>query len=86
MGNDIPVNILVVIIIVFFIYFGLGSGSRLLKKKSFQYIVPPDTIKDKNWFPINFLDYKTYILISNYNSPENVSVLFNDKENLIYSN
>lgn len=52
------------LMILVFIYFGMGPGSRLLKKKSHHYIVPPSGEKDPDWHPIEFSDYSKYIYIN----------------------
>lgn len=39
--------------------------TRLLKKKSYHYIVPPSPEKDKNWHPVDFSKYENFIFINN---------------------
>jgi len=39
--------------------------SRLFKKKSYHYIVPPCPEKDKNWYPVDFSKYECFIFINN---------------------
>lgn len=44
-------------------YFGIGPGSRKLKKKSHHYIVPPLPHNDTDWLPIETSDYQQFIFI-----------------------
>ncbi|WP_146194219.1 hypothetical protein [Brumimicrobium oceani] len=51
------------LLIIVFIYFGIGPGSRLLKKKSHHYIVPPSPENDPDWYPVEHSDYRNFIFI-----------------------
>ena len=55
--------ILPILIILAYLYFRLGPGSRLLKKKSHHYQTPPDPEKDPNWRAINMKDYQFFICL-----------------------
>ena len=57
-----PKFVLAIILALIFLYFGLGPGSRLLKKKSHHHIDPPASTDDPNWIPIEMKDYKSSIL------------------------
>lgn len=50
--------------IVFMIYFVFGPGSRLLKKKSHHYTIPPAAQDDPNWIPIDINDYVKHIYLT----------------------
>jgi len=39
--------------------------TRLLKKKSYHYIVPPVPENDKNWYPVDFSKFECYVFIKN---------------------
>ena len=54
--------ILIAIILFPILYF---RGSRLFKKKSHHYIIPPDPNKDPNWHPIEIAEYHLHIFIRN---------------------
>lgn len=49
-------------------YFRSGPGSRIFKKKSHHYIVPPASEKDPNWIPIEIEEYKKRIFIKDRDS------------------
>lgn len=60
----------VLIIIIFVAVFAVmiflyARISRLFKKKSYHYIVPPIPEKDKKWLPIDFHKYECFIFIKN---------------------
>ena len=57
--------------------------SRLFKKKSHHYIVPPEPENDKNWHPINFSKYECFIFIKNSSEEfiiEKLKNAFSDEE------
>lgn len=58
-----PKTIFPILLVIAIIYFRFGPGSRLLKKKSHHYMVPPACEEDKNWLPIDFEDYHKQIYI-----------------------
>ena len=66
--------------IILFIYFGMGPGSRLFKKKSHHYIVPPTHEKDPDWYPIENPDYMKFI----YFVPNEYNVTSQDVENVSF--
>lgn len=65
-----PELILAFIIFIVLVYFRFGNGSRLLKKKSHHYIVPPSPDKDPNWIPIQIDEYDKYIFFRQINVEE----------------
>lgn len=65
-----PKTILGFIAAIIFIYFRFGPGSRLLKKKSHHYIVPPTPTSDPHWNPVDFTDYEKYIIVGTRNQTE----------------
>lgn len=56
--------IFTIIIILGLIYFLFGARSRLLKKKSHHYIVPPRSENDPNWIPIEMKKYLPHIFLT----------------------
>jgi hypothetical protein len=59
-----PKLVLTIILIITLIYFRFGRGSRVLKKKSHHYIVPPASQDDPNWIPIEINEYIKYIFFN----------------------
>ncbi|GAA0874087.1 hypothetical protein GCM10009118_04950 [Wandonia haliotis] len=66
-----PKTVISFVVILALIYFRFGPGSRLLKKKSHHYIVPPSPDSDRNWIPVDIGRYKKTIYIKK-NSPEDI--------------
>lgn len=64
---------LILVIIVF--YFRFGAGSRLLKKKSAHYIVPPASEKDPNWIPVEMHAYIKQVFLKQENNLETIDEL-----------
>ncbi|HLW39820.1 MAG TPA: hypothetical protein VKX31_05475 [Brumimicrobium sp.] len=60
-------NIIGVIIAIVFFYFRFGPGSRLLKKKSHHYIIPPASREDSKSIQVEIKSnqYDRFILIKN---------------------
>lgn len=65
-----PKTILGFIAAIIFVYFRFGPGSRLLKKKSHHYIVPPTPTSDPHWNPVDFKDYEKYMIVGTRNQTE----------------
>ena len=54
--------IITTFVVMIFLY---SKIVRLFKKKSYHYIVPPEPENDKNWHPIDFSKYESFIFIKN---------------------
>ena len=54
--------IITMFVVIIFLY---SKFVRLFKKKSYHYIVPPEPENDKNWNPIDFSKYDSFIFIKN---------------------
>lgn len=54
--------IITMFVVMIFLY---SKIIRLFKKKSHHYIVPPEPENDKNWHPVDFSKYESYIFIKN---------------------
>jgi len=76
-----PKLILTLIVISIVIYFRYGSGSRLLKKKSHHYIVPPASQNDPNWIPIDINEYEKNIFFDQNSQEDTIDQI----KNLIHS-
>ena len=63
-------TILGITVAIAFFYFRFGPGSRLLKKKSHHHIVPPVPTSDPHWHPLDFTDYKKYLIVGERNQVE----------------
>lgn len=92
--------LLIIFVVVSFIagLFIWTSVTRLFKKKSHHYIVPPEPTKDKLWHPIDFLEYEHYIFIKGYEiesviaeleliieADENINIIESDLEMTIHN-
>ena len=56
-----PKTVLAIIMALVLSYFIFGKGSRILKKKSHHYIVPPASKRDPNWIPLPPHEYQYFI-------------------------
>ena len=52
-----------ILLLLAFLYFRIGPGSKMLKKKSHHYQTPPDPEKDPDWHPIKVTDYHNFICL-----------------------
>lgn len=63
------INLILAAILLIAIFFALiflySKFIRFFKKKSHHHIVSPTPEKDKNWHPIDFNNYNSYIFINN---------------------
>lgn len=73
-----PKTIFLILFILILIYFRFGPGSRLLKKKSHHYIVPPASEKDRNWIPVEMEEYAKFIYIQEYWTEKQINERLND--------
>lgn len=57
--------------------FLLRPGSRMLKKKSHHYIVPPSSEKNPNWIPVELEEYDKFVFIKHKDSEVEVEHITN---------
>lgn len=67
-----PKDILLILMVMGFVFFLYGPGSRLLKKKSHHYIVPPSPERDPNWTPVEMDEYAKYIFFKQNSEEDTV--------------
>ncbi len=80
-----PQIILIIFVAILFFYFGMGPGSRMLKKKTHHYIVPPSPENDPNWLPIEISNYNKFIFIKHKDSEvtvEDVLIVNQNERNI----
>ena len=94
--------ILPILIMLAYLYFRLGPGSRLLKKKSHHYQIPPDPENDPNWRPIkmndyqfficlkqttpDYIDYKSSLIIANHTKNNTINYHFDSDWHILQTN
>lgn len=76
-----PKLIITIVMILALIYFRFGSGSRLLKKKSYHHIDPTAAHDDPNWIPIEIDEYDKHIFIQLRANENAVDEIFRTVEN-----